>query len=191
MPIVFGYGSLINRSSAEKTLGRTLCKNQICCATAHHFMRSWTARGCVRLQVKEKIIPCDAVFLDLTASQGGQCNGVVIEVSQRELAQLDIREKGYERCVVELETPEGLVSGYTYVIPEADKFGHGIILGNYKKIIDEALQELPDSFGAQFWESTLASDVPVMDGNYIFEDCEQNGAAGHCLEAPMSSAQIT
>lgn len=188
MPIVFGYGSLINRSSAEKTLGRSLCQNQICCATAHHFVRSWTARGCVRLQYKERVIPCDAVFLDLTERHGGQCNGVMIDVSQRELAQLDIREKGYERCAVDLETQDGLISGYTYVIPEEDKFGHGIILGNYKKIIEEALQELPDSFSTQFWESTLESDVPVMDGHYIFEDCAQNGAAGHCLEAPWVGA---
>lgn len=179
MPYIFGYGSLMNRTSAERTLGRSLCCNEIHHAILNDYIRSWTAKDCVKLRKDEQIIPCDALFLDLTQQQSTQCNGVIIKVDQRELCRLDTREKGYERVAVELRLNEQqTLQGYTYIIPEANKQSQGIILGRYRKLIEDALSGFPESFTQQFWASTKACDEPVVDGDYVFTCCEQNAAAG-------------
>ena len=183
MPVIFGYGSLINPRSAEKTLGRSLCTHEMGCATLPNYLRSWTAPDCVKLQSIDKhIIPCDALFLDLTAQIGKSCSGVAIEVCERELRMLDIREKGYERCAVELRCNEGKVlPAYAYIIPETEKFHSGIILARYKQMIDEALPDYPNSFAQRFWQDTMPSENPVVEGEYIFMHQAQNKAAGRSL----------
>ena len=184
MPVVFGYGSLINPRSAEKTLGRSLCRHQMGCATLPGYLRSWTAPDCVKLQANDKQIhPCDALFLDLTANAGKSCGGIAIEVCERELRMLDIREKGYERCAVELRCHEGKpLKAYAYMIPDAEKFHHGVILARYKQMIDEALRDYPTSFARRFWQDTLPSENPVIEGEYIFMHKAQNKAAGRSLK---------
>lgn len=183
MPVIFGYGSLINPRSAEKTLGRSLCRHQMGCATLPGYLRSWTAPDCVKLQSSDnQIHPCDALFLDLTAYETRSCGGIAIEVCERELRMLDIREQGYERSLVELRCSEGkTIPAYAYMIPEAEKFHHGVILARYKQMIDEALRDYPGSFAQRFWQDTLPSENPVIEGEYIFMHKAQNKAAGRSL----------
>lgn len=183
MPVIFGYGSLINPRSAEKTLGRTLCQHEMGCATLPGYMRSWTAPDCVKLQSADnQIQSCHAVFLDLTLSAGKSCGGIAIEVCEHELRMLDIREQGYERHAVELICHEGKpLPAYAYMIPEAEKLHSGIILARYKQMIDEALQDYPDLFAQRFWRDTLPSDNEVVEGEYVFMHREQNKAAGRSL----------
>ena len=183
MPVIFGYGSLINPRSAEKTLGRALCQHQMGCATLPGYLRSWTAPDCIKLQSSDnQIHSCDALFLDLTANAGKSCRGVAIEVCEHELRMLDIREQGYERCPVELQCSAGKsLQAYAYMIPEAEKFHQGIILARYKQMIDEALTDYPASFAQRFWQDTLPSENPVVEGEYIFMHRAQNKAAGRSL----------
>ena len=182
MPIIFGYGSLICRTSAEKTLGRSLSTNDVCCANIQNHVRSWTAQGDVKLMVNNRVRPSDALFLDLTESQNKHCNGVAIRVSQRELRQLDIRECCYERSIVELDTGDGqLNEGFAYRVPSEDKQHYGITLAAYRQIVENALTTYPEAFTRQFWETTLPSEALVVEGEYIFEDCAQNAAAGQCF----------
>lgn len=182
MPIIFGYGSLICRKSAEKTLGRSLSANDIHCANIRHHVRSWTAQGDVKLLINNRVRPSDALFLDLTESPNNHCNGVAIRVSQKELLQLDIRECCYERSVVELDTGDGqLIEGFAYRVPKEEKQHYGITLASYRQIVDDALSEYPKTFSQQFWDTTLPSEAVVVEGEYIFEDCAQNAAAGQCF----------
>jgi len=182
MPIVFGYGSLICRNSAEKTLGRSLSRNDICCANIQHHVRSWTAQSDVKLLVNNRTRPSDALFLDLTESQDNHCNGVAIRVSERELLQLDIRECCYERSVVALDTGDGqLIEGFAYRVPPEEKQYYGITLASYRQIVEDALIGFSETFSRQFWETTLPSEALVVEGEYIFEDRAQNAAAGQCF----------
>jgi cation transport regulator ChaC len=182
MPFVFGYGSLMNPLSAEKTLRRRLYREDFQCATLHDYVRSWTAPGCICLQDNGWLRPCDALFLDLSHSPGSSCNGVVVEVSAQELQALDIREQGYERCVVELEFENGgCLEGFTYVMPECTKQHDGVIAAKYKQMIDEALLAFSADFAAQFWQSTRPSPAALVEGEYIFADHAQNQAAGRSL----------
>lgn len=182
MPVVFGYGSLISRASAEKTLGRSLCSNEMCHTMLRNHVRSWTAQGDVKLLANNSVRPCDALFLDLTQHEGIHCNGVAIKVSEAELRQLDIRECCYERCMVELDNGTGeYTKGFAYRVPEEDKQFYGITLAAYRQLVDEALLDFPEHFRHQFWETTLPSEAMIVDGEYTFENCAQNAAAGHCF----------
>lgn len=188
MPFVFGYGSLMNQPSAEKTLSRSLCSDDFQCATLHNYVRSWTASTCIRLLENGQIRPCDGLFLDLSHCPGERCNGVVVEVSEQELEILDIREKGYDRCVVELELECGrCMQGFAYVMPDCSKQHEGVIPARYIRMIDEALQAFPSTFAVMFWETTRVSQAPVVDGEYVFENCDQNAAAGRTLSAAETS----
>ena len=182
MPVIFGYGSLINPRSAEKTLGRSLCSNELSCTTLPDHLRSWTARDCIKLKAGDQIRPCEALFLDLTASPGSSCGGVAIQVCERELRMLDTRENAYERCAVELMCSEGkLIQAFAYMMPESEKIHQGIILARYKQIIDDALSEYPESFARRFWQDTAPTASQVVEGEYIFEHVGQNKAAGRSL----------
>jgi len=183
MSLVFGYGSLMNMMSAEKTLCRVMYQGDFQSAVLHHYARSWTAPSCIRLQQEcGRFIPCDGLFLDLSPSHGQRCNGVVVEVSEQELAVLDVREHGYARCVVELELACGsLCEGFTYMMPVEAKQREGVIPARYKRMIDEALKSFPASFADTFWETTQESDAPVVEGEYVFENCAQNNASGRVV----------
>ena len=182
MPLIFGYGSLMNRESAEKTLKRSLTANDLCPAMIQNHLRSWTAKADVKLLLDKGPRPCDALFLDLTEIPGTSCNGVAINVTDEELLYLDTRECGYERCEVELilET-SAHVKAFAYRVPLADKEHYGITLAKYHRVIEDALKEFPAAFVEQFWDTTLASEAMLVEGDYIFEDCAQNAAAGHCF----------
>lgn len=183
MPYLFGYGSLINRSSAERTLGRSLCCHEVHCATLADYIRSWTARDCVKLKKDGQVTPCDALFLDLSPQQNAQCNGVVIQVDQRELSRLDIREKGYERITVNIQLgTEQTLQAFAYMIPEVNKREHGIILRRYRQLIEDALGDYPETFARQFWANTQTCNAPLIDGDYIFDCSQQNAAAGRSFD---------
>jgi len=55
------------------------------------------------------------------------------------------------------------------------------MLAAYRQIIEEALQNFPEHFVDEFWKTTLPSEATVVEGEYIFEDCAQNAAAGQCF----------
>ena len=188
MSLVFGYGSLMNMMSAEKTLDRVIHQGDFTSAVLHGYSRSWTAPSCISLQQEcGEFRQCDGLFLDLSPSQHTRCNGVVVEVNDAELARLDVREHGYERTVVELELEGGqLCEGFTYMMPKEAKQHEGIILARYIRMIDEALKSFPASFSDTFWETTQKSDAPVIEGEYMFENCAQNNAAGRLIAETKS-----
>ncbi|HPE62159.1 MAG: gamma-glutamylcyclotransferase [Thiothrix sp.] len=181
MALVFGYGSLLNPASAARTLKRPVGHGELCCGVLHGFLRSWTAATRITLCIDGE--PCchQALFLDLTPCAGSSCNGVCLEVTDSELQALDLRERGYERRQVEVEFDGRCDSAWTYLKPGDAKQYQGIIAACYIDLIKEALQHYPDAFVSHFWASTLPTDAAIVQGEYIFADCEQNRAAGRQL----------
>jgi cation transport regulator ChaC len=65
---------------------------------------TWTAA--VDVIVTENNLSRDysALFLDLTATPGMSCNGVLFEINESEWALLDLRERNYRRTAVLVES---------------------------------------------------------------------------------------
>jgi dephospho-CoA kinase len=114
------------------------------------------------------------VSLGLEANSAESCNGVAVRVTAEELAQLDWRERDYERTDVtdqiRLEGPAILGSIVTYV-PRAsaiDRYerardeGRAAIERRYWNLVHDAFDELGAGHSEHF-SSTRAPDVPVVD----------------------------
>ena len=102
----FGYGSLINQGSLLHTLrGEDL--GLIVAGRIGGFRRSWSNRSEVRKRTGLSVRKCESAHL----------NGVSIEVSPSQLQDLDVREAGFGRVIVE---DQDLVDGtlWIYTKPE-------------------------------------------------------------------------
>lgn len=100
---IFGYGSLICEQS-RKITAPTLNNKPAQPVTVHHLRRTWTAR--CRYDPKKRKKDIHQLILGQTAMgiepmQGAQTTGVLIEVSESELAYFDQREGGYTRCEID------------------------------------------------------------------------------------------
>ncbi|OAN13734.1 hypothetical protein A3K86_14325 [Photobacterium jeanii] len=82
---IFGYGSLINDHSRQRT-GQT---GRAMPAMVNGFQRHWS-----KVDGSYKIAPLVLV------PENGQSNGVIVEVDQQALAEFDRREHGYHRVKI-------------------------------------------------------------------------------------------
>jgi len=180
---LFGYGSIINLESAEKTIGRTVKEDDVLLVTAKDFLRTWRVVIPVVLN-DDQDETVDAIFLDLEHHKGGTVNGIAIEVSPYECDKLDIREQYYKRiditeCVAP-PVPDGRVFTYQgrpefFVKPAREPK----ILGLYLDIVYRGVRHWGKEFVDAFEESTQPCIYEVIEGAYKFLDDELNVLTGH------------
>ncbi len=101
---VFGYGSLVSPTSMATTIGRTVVTDDVAVAHLDGYGRRWNY-GSMHLRGDwhidgTHIVQGLVVSLGLTAADDESCNGVIVRVTADELAQLDWRERDYERTDV-------------------------------------------------------------------------------------------
>jgi cation transport regulator ChaC len=176
---VFGYGSLMNGTSAGSALGRPVAASDLVPAVLHGYRRTWAVKEAVYSHTLLRRI--DAVFLDIAEDPSGWLNGVAIEVTPAELRQLGIREKNYDAMdvtpLVSLPPPGGDYRVLTFrgkpeqrVSPmDRDVF----VLERYLEKVQEGCQGLGEDFARTFEETSEAPIFPVLEGAYTFVDEEQ------------------
>lgn len=177
MPLLFGYGSLINFRSVSKTLQRDLSVDDLKPATLDGFRRCWTAPASVVLQSDKTGIVRTGLFLDLRP-ESCTCNGVLIEASELELDRMDHREKGYSRAPVMARIGNQTVEAVTYIVPQTNKSNQGAVLEQYIRLVEAGLRDFGDAFVQEFWSSTDEVSVDSLPGRYRFEDPIQSKASG-------------
>lgn len=176
---VFGYGSLASPSSIARTIGRPVERGpELRAAHLDGYGRRWNY-GSLHLRgdwehdgrsVRRGVV----ISLGLVAGAGEQSNGVVVAVTDDELAELDWRERDYERTdVTDLITlDDGRVGGrvVTYVprpsaierYERARDDGNAAVRASYWDLVHAAFDALggdhPDRFGR-----TPPPDVPIAD----------------------------
>ncbi len=99
-------------------------------------------------------------------------------MTDHELSLLDVRERQYERVSILAHLHDSFVSAFTYVVPEANKTNKGVVLERYVQLITDALSFYSSEFREEFWNTTDAPQRPLLSGNYIFSDAQQNAATG-------------
>jgi dephospho-CoA kinase len=101
---VFGYGSLVSPVSLAATIGRTIEPHDLVVTHLSGYGRRWNY-GSLHLRgdwhhdgvtVRQGLV----VSLGLIVADDETCNGVAVRVTDDELAQLDWRERDYERTDV-------------------------------------------------------------------------------------------
>ena len=177
MPHLFGYGSLLNLSSASRSLRRQVRQDDLIPARLSGYRRTWTAPAAIQLLADPSRPVRNALFLDLSTADE-TCNGVVVQLSESELQEMDLREKEYERLQVSAETALGDVLAAAYVVPAAQKATEGAVLREYCRMIDDALANFDAAFRQEFWATTDPLPHDLLEGDYRFADAIQNRAAG-------------
>lgn len=142
---IFGYGSLMNSRSLQKTLsGKTIEK-----------------RACLRDYRRKFNIPVNGyLYLNIILEAEAVTCGVLINVSQKELEQLKMREVGYRCLDVSnnvLEEVDGRV--FAFVAPD-NGYPDLKILQSY---INTCLQGVPEDEREKWLEETVI-------GNEIEDD---------------------
>lgn len=172
---VFGYGSLLRARAGAQPPGARPCR-------LHGFRRAWNVAMENSLSLPGYKYYRDArdasrpevfvAFLNLVPAPGDYVNGVVFPVDSARLAELDRRERNYERHQVtdSLSEPfDGCV--WTYIGSEAAerRFGEGLRQGcavidkRYLDSVREAFAALAEGSLEEFDASTDAHACTVLE----------------------------
>jgi len=177
---VFGYGSLVSPESFARTVGRVIddSGNRRKAELTGYGrrwnygspgeLRSWSASD-------DATTSGVIIYLGLKESISDCCNGVVVRLSDFEIAAVDRRERDYARVdvsalmVVEGPSIENRVVTYVprpsaierYLHARSD--GRAAVDRSYWDLVHGAFERLGQSELDRFTNSTPAPDVPIAD----------------------------
>ena len=188
MECVFGYGSLINLKSAERTLGRTIDEKDVSLVEIRDYTRMWGVVGNVIVHNNAGVRFVNAVFLDIQKKPNEFVNGILIPVSSTELGLLDERERFYRRVNVshEIYPKQEEKTVFAYVGRSelfVRNYHDPVILKKYQNIVSEGVTHWGEGFAHRFQTTARPHTFRVIDGSYEFLDYRQNILTGH-MERP-------
>ncbi len=184
MDLLFGYGSLINRNSAERTLNREVGSLVEAILLDHH--RNWSARETVICNNKT----LSAAFLNVIPKRNSYLNGVCLSVTRDELKKFDCRERNYKRVnisqdiVIPLTVCDGeglsiknhLKGGidnvWTYIY-DIEVDSPAIVLETYQNMVYDGCRAIGKTFYSRFLATTDDAEYPLLSGPYQFSDPDQ------------------
>ena len=177
---LFGYGSLMNATSAGRLLGRRLSPAELVPAWLDGYLRTWSLKELVFSEALQRSVT--AAFLDLTPDAGTACNGVLLEVSAAEMERARNREKNYDAVDVTSRIrgdDDSDIDGKVITFVARPEFRtHGEeddvwVMKRYVEMIDRACAALGGDFRRAFAASTRTHAYDVLDGRYTFVDPAQ------------------
>lgn len=180
---VFGYGSLVSPASLARTIGRlTKPGTGFHPATLAGYGRRWNygvghVTGSWTAVDGREISDGTIVALGLVESVDEKVNGAIASLTADELADLDHRERNYDRVDVshlidDIDDVdlEGLpVFAYVPRASAVERYeaardaGTGAVRQTYWDLVDDAFGVLGAGERDRYHESTPAPDVPVVD----------------------------
>jgi dephospho-CoA kinase len=180
---IFGYGSLVSPVSLASTIGRNVTVGRdLHVAELAGYSRAWNygsevLRGDWVDDDGRETIGGLVVSLGIIAADGDAINGVVFEVDDDELADLDWRERAYDRvevteritlidqsASVRLDDPIAVYVPRPAAIARYERHrdaGTAAIRRSYWDIVDAAFTELGPHH-AEWYRRTPPPDVPVI-----------------------------
>ncbi|MFA9239321.1 MAG: hypothetical protein ACEQSQ_05420 [Candidatus Paceibacteria bacterium] len=178
---LFGFGSLININSAQKSFKRVLKQEDLIPVQIKGFQRVWNALESIKFDEE----PVDGVFLNIEKSPQNTLSGVVIKITAQELEILKLREKNYScinisfKDVLNREFDSDLIAFMTTneekIAKRNDK--SCFIPSKYIDIVTEGLKNYDEFFVNDFKKCLENLPFPLKEGNYTFSDPIQNSAA--------------
>jgi cation transport regulator ChaC len=178
---LFGFGSLINLASAQKSFKRVLTQDDLIPIKIKGYERVWNAIESI--QFDDELV--NGVFLNIQKNENSILDGVVIEISQEELEVLKLREKNYScitiqsKDILNKDFKSDLIAFMTTNEKKLAKVGdlNTFIPAKYIQIIKEALKNYDDDFVKGFKKSLENYPFSLKEGSYIFTDPIQNNVA--------------
>lgn len=171
---LFGYGSLINKSSFERTLGHELPEEMFRIVRLNGYVRSWSLCHSIDMYPgnKRELLPPNKkyiVYLNITPSINSSIVGSLVEVTSQELARFDKRERNYHKIDItdNLNFTYQNTRGYVYIGNDennSDKvlLSECLIVKEYVEIIDKALDVFEPSVIDEYWSTTLDTTIDII-----------------------------
>ena len=178
---LFGYGSLINLSSAQNSFKRVLTQDNLIPVKIKGYERVWNAIESI--QFENEVV--NGIFLNIKENENSVLNGVMIKISQEELEILKLREKNYscvvieDKDVIDNKVDSDLIAFMTTNEKKVAKVGdsNSFIPSKYIEVVKSALKDYEDDFEKEFRKTFENYPFPLKDGFYTFTDPIQNKAA--------------
>lgn len=178
--LIFSYGSLMDKTSAEQTLGRKSMDTRKM-AVAYNIKRVFDRD--VEIKPNSKWgIPLDPEargMLNVIPSDSGSdlTNGVLIEVSREDMAKVLLREEGYDLIPVIVQEWENFIHNkpvykvaYTFYAPQNSSYTSSSILP--RPSYYELTRDAAYNFGPLFYLLWLKTTY-MADGITSIEDWEK------------------
>lgn len=180
---LFGFGSLINLSSAQKSFKRVLSQRDLIPVKISGFKRVWNAVESIQFENENQGI--NGVFLNIKKEENSILFGVMIEISEEELEVLKLREKNYscitikKESVLNFKAKGDLIAFMTTNEEKIAKIGdkNSFIPFKYTQVVKEALKNYDEEFNKNFEEIFKDYPFSLKEGNYTFTDPIQNKVA--------------
>lgn len=180
---LFGFGSLINLSSAQKSFKRVLSQKDLLPVKIKGYERVWNAIESIQFEEENESI--NGVFLNIKKNENSTLYGVMIKISDEELEILKLREKNYscitikKEDVLSFEAKDDLIAFMTTREDKLAKIGdkNCFIPFKYTQIVKEALNNYDEDFKKDFEKIFENYPFILKNGNYTFTDPIQNKAA--------------
>jgi hypothetical protein len=177
---LFGFGSLININSAQKSFQRVLKQEDLIPVQIKGFQRVWNALESVKFD--EDLV--NGVFLNIEKNPQNTLYGVVIKITAQELEVLKLREKNYScinisfKDVLNRDFDSDLIAFMTInkekIAKKDDE--NCFIPSKYIDILNEGLKNYDEFFVNDFKKCLENLPFSLKEGNYTFSDPIQNSA---------------
>lgn len=178
---LFGFGSLINLASAQKSFKRVLTQNDLISLKIKGYERVWNAVESIKFE--DGIV--NGVFLNIQKNENSILYGVVIKITEEELDVLKLREKNYSCITIKKESiltkniDDDLIA---FMTTKEDKLAkkddkNSFIPLKYTQIVKNALENYDEEFKENFKQIFENYPFALKAGDYTFTDPIQNKAA--------------
>lgn len=178
---LFGFGSLINLASAQKSFKRVLTQNDLISVKIKGYERVWNAVESIEFE--DGIV--NGVFLNIQKNENSILYGVVIKITEEELDVLKFREKNYSCITIKKESiltkniDDDLIA---FMTTKEDKLAkkddkNSFIPLKYTQIVKNALENYDEEFKQNFKHIFENYPFALKAGDYTFTDPIQNKAA--------------
>ena len=176
---LFGYGSLINLKSAQKTFTRKLFQSDLIPVTIKGYDKVWNSIEFISF---EDDISVNGIFLNLKKDETKSTNGVVIKITNEELEVLKLREKNYScitiksTSVINANLSEDIVA---FMTTKEDKVAkkrteNCYIAEKYIDILTDAFASYDKNFVQKYKDCLEKFPFEIKEGTYKFCDSTQN-----------------
>lgn len=177
---IFGYGSLVNIASAQKSFKRQLKHEDFIPVVVNGFEKVWNSIETITFEGENS--STHGIFLNLNVNEKTQTNGVLLQISDEEFEFLKLREKNYSCIEIPRQNIEGFEPTepiYTFMTTNEAKIAkvgdsNTYIPKNYIGLLETGLEPYSKEFKEAFIESYQPYPFEIKEGKYIFSDPIQN-----------------
>lgn len=182
---LFGYGSLININSAQKSFKRKLKQDDLIPVKVTGYKKVWNSIEYISFSNKKT----NGVFLNLKKEDKSFTSGVIIKISEEELIQLKLREKNYT-CInikssdIKLGENCSALDGeiISFMTTNKDKIAkigdlNTYIPSKYIDILVDSFDTYDRNFVKEYKECINDLPFEIKKGDYSFCDTVQNKIA--------------